>query len=304
MGPRVTLKDTNHSTKSLRPVLGRTEKGLPVRPGRSVQRINYSEWVNKIRCASAVEAAAERVSATYSRSHTYTRTRVSRELQLAGGNARGLAQLWYEQKAPGTALTYMRTLCALKPEAKRDVQVVMTEARKEATVLSAKRAMAATPQDVRAVMRLSPQVAPTLLALWVTASRHADLNQITRVTGYPPTTVMLQWNRQKSDRFGQRAVTKCVCWDRPWPKEWAPYRSVLAAMKNYRQDLTVHSIRRGAVSYLSQQGHSFEEIAMLTAHTPSADPNLAVRRYADPHPAQPESKTQMEMSRKLMRSIV
>lgn len=303
MGPGETLKETQNYPPSHRPVLGRTGKGLPLRFGRESKRAShYRMWELALQDEQTLKAAADRVRPTFSRSHSYARARVGRELDLSGGNAKGLAQLWYERKAPSTAAHYIRTLSAMRPDLRSEMQVTLTEARKEATVLAAKRAKAASPRDVKRIMEGNPTIAVTVLAMWVSASRHADLLQITRMTKFP-LTVMVQWSRMKSDRFGQRAVTKCLYWDQPWPKEWAPYRSVLNGIKKTCPELTVHSLRRGAVSWLSQQGHSFSEIAALTAHTPSADPNVAVRRYADPHPSQPEAQTQRSMSKALWDSV-
>eukprot|EP00760_Papus_ankaliazontas_P020022 PhM_4_TR18093/c1_g1_i2/m.49222 len=221
---------------------------------------------------------------------------------MVRGDARGLAQLYYENFRPSTTLTYLQALAAQRPYLREEMKDVMTNARKEATVLASRRALAVTPELLQKAMSRCPEAGTTLAAMWVSASRHADLAKIQRARRING-VMMLQWGSFKSDRFGQRAVTKFIAWDRPWPTTWASYRLTVKALKQADPSLSAHSVRRGAVTWLSQQGYSHAEIGALTGHTPTSDPHLAIRRYADPHPSQPESRSQLAMSSALAAAL-
>eukprot|EP00760_Papus_ankaliazontas_P001112 PhM_4_TR10389/c1_g1_i3/m.31034 len=66
--------------------------------------------------------------------------------------------------------------------------------------------------------------------------------------------------------------------------------------------LTVHSCRRGAMGFLAELGYAMREIRLMSAHTLTEDPELAVRRYINATANQTEGLKQREMSLKTWRS--
>jgi len=149
---------------------------------------------------------------------------------------------------------------------------------------------------------LKVQVTVTLMLL--SASRHMDILKVIRFQHYQKAIVLLQWGNFKSDRYGMRAVAKFIEIPRQYLEvlaitELATYREVYNALKKVDPTLSVHSIRRAAATHLAEAGFSMDEIQLLTGHTPTADPHLAVRQYIDPSPNQTESKLQIKMSRVL-----
>jgi hypothetical protein len=99
----------------------------------------------------------------------------------------------------------------------------------------------------------------------------------------------------KSDLFGLRKVSKWILLNRRELQVWistlktpASYSQVLAALKSIHRDLSVHSLRRGALTRLATCGVPMPSLALLSLHTPDKDPTIAVRRYVDVHPTQPE----------------
>eukprot|EP00760_Papus_ankaliazontas_P013789 PhM_4_TR15898/c2_g1_i1/m.71902 len=274
-----------------------THKARSSRPSRQ-------EWLQDIQSAEKRRQATLRITSGLDPTTLRRHGQIKRELLLANDDATALAQMWYERLKPSTAVTYIRTLKAIRPDLVSPViNDVLVRARKEAPVIVANRAKAATPQETASLCRRGHLEAVTVRAMWVTASRHADLGRIVQATLYPENTVMLQWGTMKSDRFGQRGVTKCVYWKGQWPRKWASYTAVMKYCRSLNPELSAHSFRRGAVCFLAARGYSFHEIAALTAHTPTEDPCLAVRRYADPHPAQQESRAQRAMSQALQEAL-
>jgi hypothetical protein len=112
----------------------------------------------------------------------------------------------------------------------------------------------------------------------------------------------MKWAWQKSDLRGKRFLCKFVVHPRR-PLNWASYDQVYRALKTVHSDLTVHSLRRGAITYLASQGYSHAKIGSLSLHTPDNDEALGVRRYVDPHYAQPEAQAQLDMSKSLWKAI-
>lgn len=114
----------------------------------------------------------------------------------------------------------------------------------------------------------------------------------------------------KSDRYGKRVVTKFLTvlgehevFFRVIPK-FCSYAKLLKALKKFDPTMSTYSIRRGSTTFLSDMGCAYPLIGLLTAHTPQNDPNLAVRRYVDNSPLQPESKEQLRMSLMLAQSLL
>lgn len=213
---------------------------------------------------------------------------------------------------PSTTVTYLATAMKANPDLKDHPQlrVILSATRQELGAQGTRKALPATPQQVAQVLKnTDKEVASTALTLYVTASRHGDLPHVTKYEWKPPTLTM-GLRKFKSDRYGQRNTHKFVDVPRAlWP--WIPHKppttsywKVLRAMKKVSRELTVHSLRRGAATHLAEAGFSMKEIGMLTAHTPTDDPSLGVRRYIDPTPTQPEGQLQRRMGFALGRAIL
>jgi hypothetical protein len=112
----------------------------------------------------------------------------------------------------------------------------------------------------------------------------------------------MTWAWQKSDLRAKRFLCKFVVHP-ACQNTWATYDQIYRALKKTHPDLTVHSIRRGALTFLASQGYSHAEIGLLSLHTPQSDESLGVRRYIDPDVAQPEAQKQLQMSMCLWQAI-
>jgi integrase len=209
---------------------------------------------------------------------------------------------WDLQYKPGTALTKAHTLLGLLPHLKSiETRDLLDVWRKEDSVI-ARPAPIVTPEQLRALLPRCPAHArATILLQWVSGCRHADLLKA-RLEKVTPDVLRMSWSTQKSDRLGKRHLTKFIYYPLPL-LPLANYREVYGRMKIIAPDLTVHSIRRGALTYLAEQGHSHEEIMKLSLHAPTADPCLAVRRYIEPTHLQPEAVTQIHLSKALWRPL-
>eukprot|EP00760_Papus_ankaliazontas_P003611 PhM_4_TR11631/c3_g2_i4/m.6238 len=201
--------------------------------------------------------------------------------------------------APTTALTKYRTLLALtRHKVTRQEEVIVKRWRQNAGQQGTKQAVPVTPNVLRKVLVGVPVVMKqTVLLLWVSASRHGDLARMSSCEKVSEDTLRMVWNTQKSDRYGQRRITKFVEWRSAAPKIFASYRNTLQSMKG--NGCTVHSIRRGALTWLADQGYTNEQLMVLSGHTPSSDAQLGLRRYVCPSPVQPEGRLQLKMSKQL-----
>jgi hypothetical protein len=201
------------------------------------------------------------------------------------------------------------------PHLKRDREIrgLMDHMRQQATYRASSPATAAKPAQIRRVLKAvrHTNVYSTILVLWVSASRHGDLKTIVCRRWKQPgpaatVTYELQLGAFKSDRYGQRAVSKFIKLPLDVPlsrtHRWASYREVLGAMKRASPSLSVHSIRRGAITTLSEAFQP-EVIARLTGHTPKADNASALYRYITKHPSHEIPRQQLEMSGSLLRLV-
>lgn len=240
-----------------------------------------------------------------SQKHHRCQVRVNSELQALRGSVKALLGKWDVMERPRTALHKWYTLKAYQGlETDVDVKKMVSKWRVEAALIPPRRAEVASPTDMRIVAKLETDLGKkTCLFLWLSASRHGDLERVTRITRIRQDAVCVQWNAQKSDRYGERRITKFVFW--PWkvPEAWSSYRQTLALMKHIRPELTVHSLRRGAMTTLADLGHEMKEIGELSGHAPTEDPNLGVRRYIEPSIHQPQGRRQLQMSRELYEKI-
>jgi len=229
---------------------------------------------------------------------------VRRHLAAAGGDVVALVGYWHRRYAPSTAVTYAATLRRIIPaDLDATLEVALRALRKAAPICALRRAQAVTPSLMLKVTNAKEAARWTAILLYVSATRHGDLAAVSFGVWEGPTPEMailqLQFAPHKSDVFGQRNISKWVVWPKVLLRHLrslAPYAATLKFMHKMGAELTVHSLRRGAATGLASAGYAMEEILLLTGHTPSADPNLAVRRYIDAHPAQPEAKKCLEMS--------
>jgi len=204
---------------------------------------------------------------------------------------------------PNVVISYTGTHLAMRPEMKsKEVMTYLDALRQEGGVRHSSRAIPARPAQVKFLLSqpTAVDVRSTISFLWRSASRHGDLPRVHDVKHWPDQVQEFQWGAFKSDRYGVRAVSKFIPRDPRWNLEPCSYKKMLQTIQRYYPELTSHSLRRGAVTYLSSRGYSMKEIRLLTAHTPTEDPDLAVRRYVNPSPNQPESKLQLNMSRVLL----
>lgn len=242
-------------------------------------------------------------------SHGRTQTRVMEQLRVAR-SPETLVQVWRETLAPATALMYAHTLLAQEPTLRPRLRRQVTELRVHAGRHPSRRASALTPSQARLAINLAPtaRIKATIVLLWASASRHGDLRGMDMLE-VEPLTWRLSWRVQKSDRFGLRRIYKFLNLPEEVSqilrrrKPFASYRDINLTLKKVKPYLTAHSIRRGAATLLANLGYTFSDISALTGHTPTADPQLGVRRYVDPTYQQPESRKQMRMASALLRSL-
>jgi len=212
-----------------------------------------------------------------------------------------------ESYRPSTARFYADTLAHLLPGEFTKESVpwrILRVLHKEAGVLSTVRATPFTPRELTTILPKLPQdIRNITYFLWITACRHRDLC-MADFARLSPTTVRLRWNVWKSDPQGKRAFHKFIfC---PTEHQLAHPIPSLKQLNNHLKRCsgkTSYSLRRGAITALADMGFSFREIQEFTGHTPTADPHLAVRRYHDPSPNQPEGSAQLRMSKLLAQSL-
>jgi len=237
-------------------------------------------------------------------SHRQRRMRIEKQISIHKGNLPGLFRMWEDTVGPRSAKSYIGTCMKEHPELiNREVEDAADRIRQKAPVLGSKRAIPITIPQFRRLLKQAPAIVRnTIIVLILSASRHMDLLRVLNYRSFQKGIILLQWANFKSDRYGERAFSKFIeipeAYRHLWrPFEIATYRQVYNELKKVDPSLSVHSLRRAAVTCLADAGFSYPEILLLTGHTPTADPCLAVRRYADPSPNQPESLLQIKMSR-------
>lgn len=211
---------------------------------------------------------------------------------------------WDVTLQPSTCLTKAHTLLKLRPALKSALTGEILEGWEvEKAVVGPRRALSISVADLIGVLRKCPRLERyTILFLWVGALRHGDLRTAT-ITRMTDQVVRVQWSVQKSDRLGRRFLTKFVIFPFAVGPPWANYRETYETVKAQNIQLTVHSLRRGALTHLADKGYSHAEIATFSLHAPTSDAHLAVRRYVDPSPSQPEGGLQLQMSLTLLRAL-
>jgi len=243
-----------------------------------------------------------------SKGHRDRRARLQAQLSACDHNLPKLLRFFERNYHPSTAKGYAATVIASNPHlVTKTVRDAQDRLRQKAPLLLSKRARPITPSEFQKLLSKAPLgVQVTVILMLLSASRHVDLYKVIRFQYFQRAVLMLQWANQKSDRYGMRAIAKFIHIPRQYENlvlnvGLATYREVYNHLKKIDPSLTVHSIRRAAATYLANAGFSMAEIQLLTGHTPTADPNLAVRQYVDPTPQQPESKLQIRMSETLAR---
>jgi hypothetical protein len=242
-----------------------------------------------------------RVASAVSASHQRTTLRV-KEQWARMPNLEALLAQWDTQVKPSTAILWTRVLFQLRPDLRNAVgRRMLTVWEREAAVVT-RRAKPIVPLQIQQAVRTSDAtIARTIQFLWTSACRHADLGRA-EIQTVAPGIHQMKWAWQKSDIRARRFLCKFVLLP-TLPEAWATYDQVYRTLKRTHPDLTVHSIRRGALTLLATLGYSHAEIGLLSLHTPQSDESLGVRRYIDPNISQPEARKQLEMSTKLWRAI-
>jgi hypothetical protein len=242
-----------------------------------------------------------RVANVVSSSHQQTLRRVKEQWEELP-DLEALLGRWDMRVKPSTALLWVRTLTRWKPELRNATSRRMVVAWEREAAVVTRRAVVALPSQVlMATTSSGVEIARTIEFLWSSACRHADLAKAD-IIQVAPGIHRMKWAWQKSDLRGRRHLCKFV-WNPPLPSRWATYAQVYHTMKRVHKDLTVHSLRRGALTYLAGQGFSHPDIGRFSLHTPQADESLGVRRYIDPHHQQSEGQLQLRMSRVLWKVI-
>jgi hypothetical protein len=197
-----------------------------------------------------------------------------------------------------------------------ELQLALRGARKQVNRCEMIQAPPATPQQMTTLQKtLSSQDWLTVALMFVTASRHADLQAMHPVI-WPSTEpnqriLQLMMNNFKSDIFAERCLSK---WIQGSPqlllkwaamlqrRSWTPYWRLYRALAPHGE-LTIHSFRRGAATALASAGFSMSDIGKLTLHTPKSDEHLSVRRYVREHPSQAEAQLILRLSSHLMQLL-
>ena len=264
------------------------------------RRLNDQKFLEKMK----LEAAR---ASNVTKPHQQTKNRVLLQWKKVG-SAPTLVRLWERTLAPSTTVSYTNVLLGLRPELREELKTHVDRVRQLAGNRPGKQAIPITVADLTRVVQTWPPAAlRTLLVLFLSACRHGDLKKLTIFREVDKGVWHMKWNTQKSDRYGQRRISKFI---EVHPRlrglvrqalPWTPYRELLRRLKDINPQLTVHSLRRGAATLLASYGFSMSEIGVMTGHAPTADPSLAVRRYVDPHFSQPESQLQRRQSLALQR---
>ncbi|MCP3884243.1 MAG: hypothetical protein GY700_01980, partial [Propionibacteriaceae bacterium] len=223
-----------------------------------------------IRDPVALEAKALKVT-NVTQGHAKRQRNVVRDLDRVNGNVLAVLQAWIESFAPSTVCSYAVTLRKQCPHLfmpGSQASIVFDQVRQKSGVLTTRRAISATPEHVAAALSVapSPHHAATLAAMWVSLARHSDLTRA-KVTTFPqPGIVFQQWDTWKSDRYGTRAFAKFFRLPRQLQAElkkgWASYDAIRKVLKIVDPRLTVHSLRRGGATHLSNLGTPFKEIQL------------------------------------------
>jgi hypothetical protein len=242
--------------------------------------------------------------------HQRARDRIETQLRQVG-DPETLVGLWDLNLKASTALNYTNILIHQHPELKNtQVSIMRDRFRQEAGVLTARRALAISPHEMKHIMnRSNPEMFQMMVLLWISGSRTADFERRVVKWTMHENCVQIEWANMKSDRYGQRAVSKFIAVPPCLASDWengprlVTWKALHSHLRTHGSLCTPHSFRRGAATHLAELGYPMDHIGTLTGHTPTADPHLGVRRYISPTPNQPEAQKQLEMSTALWNAI-
>lgn len=213
---------------------------------------------------------------------------------------------------PATVVAYAATLQAVLPLLKGHTRwrAALRWARKVAACHQPRQALPATPTDIAAMLRHpNVKLGAMALTMYLSASRHADVAAMVP-REESPMAVLVDLLPFKSDIFHRRFLTKALFLPPRWHSAilrllhsnvQPSYREMLTFVKECNSKLTVHSLRRGAVTTLSSC-FQLEEIVMLTLHTMPMEPSSA-RRYISPSLHHTLAMLQLRMSRYLWEAV-
>lgn len=241
----------------------------------------------------------KRAEGAISVSHQQTKKRVA-EMWEECQDLEVLLGHWDTHAKPSTCLLWVRTLLGMMPNLKcqQTTQMVTVWSREAAVVT--RKALILHPSQVRVVCEGAERVIRrTILLMWVSVCRHADLGKC-KIIRIDENVIRMSWAWQKSDVKGVRALYKFVFFPCQGTT-FATYDQTYVEMK--RVGATPHSLRRSGMTCLASEGFSFSEIGNLSLHTPKSDEHLAVRRYVEPQPEQKIPLLQIQMSKILWEKL-
>ena len=277
------------------------EQHLPPRMDFSAQEANQAcQELRKVYPWGASTARREKIVKTLLR--TWIRT-------TQGPPAGAFYMLVLKGYCPTTVLglylTAQRLYPMLKKTGKWDTLLVWL--RIKAATHAAKQAVPAKPAEVLLLREVLPHnLAAAATFLFLTASRYADLRcmvmrSVWKQVPHGSLVIRVDLPIWKSDRYGRRFFSKTFQLPhyltlgdiRTLVQTPPDYWRLLQAIKEIAPQLSVHSLRRGAVTTLAP---SFEgqEILLLTGHATAFEPR-EVRRYTDPTPHSKEAMLQRRM---------
>lgn len=274
-----------------------------------------------------LEAASNPVAMNpFSATTTNRRRRVESILRLLLPVVREPSEIigcLYQVFSVTTAMAYATTMAAIRPRLKTPqwetamlwLQQQLAKARfaKKQARLSIREAV---PIEVEAMKKLlgraTARQKAAWVAMWVSASRHGDLSKMEQVHTFAwpasphPGTVAIRYALPvwKSDPNGRRMAMKCLVMPKNMQVRRTTYREMYAKIKAIDNKLTLHSIRRGAIRYLVQQGVPAEEIVLLTQHSQGVMEQRQLRVYLPRDAKSTEVVTQIRLGWLLLQALL
>lgn len=213
---------------------------------------------------------------------------------------------------PSTALTYglkaMAQIEEIREDPKSKPAILWLKKRMAEATL--KKAVPITPKQMsRLLSTAKPIVATTALIMWISAARHSDLKAawLEKCFGKGKSQVAcLRFGPWKSDPSGVRQATKALpatdaMVEMLKSKKFASYYQVQASLTATSRELTVHSIRRGAIQFLAPN-YSPLQIAAITQHAAGQEKS-AVHKYTPASMMGPLPTLQLQLASELWSSL-
>lgn len=213
---------------------------------------------------------------------------------------------------PSTALNYALRAIAQIPELREDPKTkpALLWLKKRLAEATVKKATPITPAQMSQLLRnAKPTVATTALIMWISAARHSDLRAawLEKCFGKGRSQVAcLRFGPWKSDPSGSRQATKALPVNDDMvkllkSKKFATFHQVKASLAATSPDLTVHSIRRGAIQFLAPH-YSPLQIAAITQHAAGQEKS-AVHKYTPASMTGPLPTMQLQLASELWSSL-